>query len=361
MGGGTSTTTGTGASDGGSPCRNLFETTVLQGMQNECGGCHDLGGIADDPFLAAPDPYVSITTWPGVIVSDPTTSIIIVHPASPQHGGGQAPNMSPTLKSKVIPWLTCEAKNLPVVDAGMKPTIMPFKPRVMGAMNEVDLDPLGTDFQGSSITFTADELPANSQDPTLLVLSNLTVYPIEGVTLHIVHPLFTVYGPTGSEVPDPADTFSGFDETFATSGPLGTGTLILSQWQPGARLGIAFQEITATKMMPMTQNTCKDIADFQAMVVPQLTTMNPCAPMCHGGGNIMAQQQMDLSAIMAMPPDDACSQVRARITPGNPATSQILIVTDPTQAVPHLYKFGGNLNKYKAFKTAVTPWIMGEM
>ena len=69
---------------------------------------------------------------------------------------------------------------------------------------------------------------------------------------------------------------------------------------------------------------------------------------------------MDLTNILAMPPDDACAQMRARITPGDPTKSQILIVTDPTQGAVHLFKFAGNTTKYNNFKTAVTPWILAE-
>lgn len=360
--GGGSSGTGASGEGGGNTCRTMFEDTVLAEMQNDCGTCHDLGGPADAPFLAAPDPYVSITAWPGVIVPDPEESIIVVHPDSPTHGGpnGGAPPLPADLKAKIIPWLTCEASRLPNADGG-EPGITPFLPRIDGAMNEVDLDPLGTPFMGASITFIATTLPAGAANPSLLVLSDLTVYPIENTSITIQHPLFTIYEPDGSVVPDPADSFSDLDETFTSPGPLGTGTLILSQWQNGARLGIEFEQITDTMTVPATENTCVDMADFQSDVVPQIAAMYPCFMECHGGGNPMAQQQMDLSTIMTMsPPDQACSQVRARITPGDPSMSQILIVTNPTVAVPHLFKFGGNLNDYNAFKAAVTPWIMGE-
>jgi hypothetical protein len=363
-GGGSGGSDDAGPSDAGDPCRAQFESAVLPGLLTNCGGCHQVNGIADDPFLGGggTDPYTAITSWPNVIVSDPMNSIILVHSNSATHGGGQAPHLDqfPALQTSVIAWLTCEAAHLPVVDSGSSPAIAPFLPRVNGAMNEVDLDPLGPGFAGSSITFVANTLPANAPNPTLLVLTELTVYPVENVSLTIVHPLFTIYGPDGSEIPDPADTFSDLDATYTAPAPLDTGTLILSQWQTGARLGIEFQAITATSTTPATENTCTDMADFIADVLPELTVTNPCAPMCHGGGNIMAQQQMDLSTIAAMPPDQACSQVRARITPGDPTTSQILIVTNPEMAVPHLYKFGGNLNAYNSFKAAVTPWINGE-
>ena len=64
--------------------------------------------------------------------------------------------------------------------------------------------------------------------------------------------------------------------------------------------------------------------------------------------------------MMMMPVDAACAQVRARIHPGDPETSDILIVTDPSKQVAHGYKFAGNKSKYSAFKAAVSPWINAE-
>jgi hypothetical protein len=254
-------------------------------------------------------------------------------------------------------WLTFEAAHLPMPDGGGSALVPPFKPFLMGAFNAVYLDPLGASFKNSSVTFNATEL---GNPPSMLLLENLQVHPIAGVSLHVVHPLFTVYEPAGAEIPDPVDSFSGFDETYTLgSDPtLGTGSVVLTQWAADSRLSIAFESITATSTTGGS-GACKDVATFQSAVVPQLTTL-PCASQCHGGKNLAAQQQMDLSMIAAMPPAAACAQVRARITPGDPTTSQILIVTDPTQQAVHLFKFQGNLNNYNAFKAAVTPWIMAE-
>src|SRR5689334_7164028 len=67
-GGGTTGGTGGGGS-GGSPAgtggsvavtgRSIFESTVKTPLLMECGACHGLGGVADAPFLATPDVYVS--------------------------------------------------------------------------------------------------------------------------------------------------------------------------------------------------------------------------------------------------------------------------------------------------------------
>lgn len=370
--GGGSTTTGHGTSTGsgggggtggdapGVSGRSIFESTVLPDLMTECGACHQLGGIADAPFLAQPDVYVAITTWPAVVVANTTLSVLLTHPAG-NHGGGQAPNFTPALRTKVEAWLEYEAAHLPKPDGDAATFIQPFKPFLKGAFNAIYLDPYGPDFENSSITFNAEELPAGSKNPTLLVLSNLQVHPIAGVKIHLVHPLFTVYPPGGGAVPDTADSYTGFDHSYTLEGDptFGTGTLILSQWEKDARISIAFEKIEATKTGTVTGTTCKDVAKFQAEVVPQLKQW-PCASQCHAGGNIAAQQQMDLGNLDSMPPDEACSQVRARIDPDNPDNSQIFLVTDPTQQVIHLFKFAGNKNNYNSFKAAVTPWILSE-
>lgn len=365
-GGGAGGAMGTGGMGGAGPTpaetgRSLFESTVLDGLMTECGACHQLGGIADAPFLAQPDVYVAITTWPGVIVSPSNYSTLLTHPASASHGGGQAPDLSAALRAKVQAWLDYEAEHLPKPDADANVLIPPFKPFLQGAFNAIYLDPLGDDFANLSVTFNAEELPAGASKPTLLRLYNMQVHPIAGVSLHLVHPLFTIYPSGADPIPDTADSYSGFDQTYTLEGDptFGTGELILSNWSKDARLGIAFEIYEATKTGGPVTATCKNVAKFQAEVVPQLKLW-PCTTQCHGGANVQAQQQMDLSNIDAMPPDDACAQVRARITPGDPANSQILVVTDPTKQVIHLFKFAGNKNNYNSFKAAVTPWIQAE-
>src|SRR5262249_6739375 len=151
----------------------------------ECGACHKLGGLSEAPFLAEPDVYGSITSWPGIIVPTPSESIILTHPADPQHGHGMAPDMSKGLRAKVLVWLTKEAADIPKPKDANKPYITPFKPLLKGAFNTVYLDPLGQTLTSSSISFQAQEL---GDPPTMLVLSHVDAHPVADTTLHIVHP-----------------------------------------------------------------------------------------------------------------------------------------------------------------------------
>jgi hypothetical protein len=335
--------------------RDLFEA-LKPSVLEECGTCHKNGGISEAPFLGIEGyEYESITSWPGVVVAIPSQSIIVTHPADPSHGSGQAPDMSDELRAKVIEWLKLEAANIPEPEGG-NIVIPPFKPILKGALNTIYLDPYEADLEYSSISFNAEEL---GDPPSMLRLTNVRVNPIAGVTIHIVHPLFTVYPPDGSQGPDPIDNFSMVDATFSLKSDavaLGTGAAVIANWTKDARLGMAFELIDGEVDMGGVV-VCKSLDTFKNEVVP---AMQYCAETCHGGKNVDANATMDLSKLNDPNPVEACAQVRARITPGDPANSQIVIVTDPTQQAVHMYKFKGNISNYNAFKNAVTPWIQAE-
>lgn len=361
----TSTSTGSGGaggSGGGTGGAEITGRDVFEALKNdimdECGACHQLGGAADAPFLAAPDVYASITSWPGIVVPNAPQSILLTHPPDPLHGGGQAPDLSASLHDKLLAWLQKEAMDLPSpddLDGGFKTYIAPIKPLLKGAFNTIYLDPISADLTNSSITFNAEEL---GDPPSMLLLTNINVHPVADVTLHVQHPLFTVYPLHMPGDPDPVDSFSGLDAIYALGGDpmLGTGTLILANWAKDARLGLAFEKIEALVSTGVV-GTCHDVVKFHDEVAPQ---MQYCAMNCHGGTLIQAKEAMDLSKLDDPMPEEACAQVRARITPGDPMTSQILIVTDPKQQAVHMYKFAGNNNQYTSFKNAVSPWIVGE-
>jgi hypothetical protein len=81
---------GGGAQSLGGDPRQVFEETVEAGLLAECGACHQLQGAADAPFLAAPDLYVSITSYPGIVVGNVDDSILLTRPADPGHGSGRS-------------------------------------------------------------------------------------------------------------------------------------------------------------------------------------------------------------------------------------------------------------------------------
>ncbi|MRG93532.1 hypothetical protein [Polyangium spumosum] len=356
---------GVGGMGGGPSGPSAYELflEVEPDLVTNCNICHKKGGSAPAPFLAGETPeerYQTITFWPGIVVSAPEQSILMTHPESPNHGDGEAPKIPDAVKPKVLAWLTAESDNLPSTDpADIGPSVRPFRPLPGGALNTVYLDDLGPEFEYMSISFFAEALGGSSDAPTMLRLTNITVHPVVDRPLHIVHPLFTVYVPGQKGDPDPVDSFSNLDQTFTLGGEntLGTGELVLTNWQKGAYVGIAFELIEVYGGNAGPGTGCKDLAMFKANVAPAMQT---CMMKCHGGTNPQAKGTMDLSELNAMMPDAACQEVRARIKPGDPATSQILQVTDPVQPIVHMYKFDGDLNAYNAFKAKVEPWIMAE-
>lgn len=341
-----------GQNVGGDP-RAVFNETVLPGLMTECGACHQLQGAADAPFLAAPDPYVAITSYPGIVIPTISSSLLLTRPSDPAHGGGQAPNLSDELRAKATAWLDLEAALIPKPeDIGF--VITPFKPKLQGAFNTIYLDELGQEFANVSITFSATELGA---PPSMLLIENLEVHPVSEMQLHLVHPLFTAYPSDTVAIPDPSDSFSLIDEVFSLDGTiqLGTGTLIHTQWAKDSYLSLAFEDMFLVgDFFPPTD--CVALDEFSESVAPALQV---CATNCHGGNNPQAQGAMDLESLGA---DDAlaCRQVRARIKPGNADTSQIVIVTNPLDPSAHLFKFLGSSSNYNTFKETVTPWIEAE-
>jgi hypothetical protein len=373
--GGSVAASGTGGTGGVGPMltnRALFEQTVLPGLEANCVPCHVNGGFAD--FIAPPDPYESITVYKSGTNHDPllwpvpTQSILYTYPDSPDHPGTKFTPLHDALKAAILVWLTQEAASLPPApEAGTMTYLVPFSP-ILGGLNVIYLDTLGPTFVGSSISFTVTQL---GTPPSLLQLDNLQVYPA-GVAVEIAHPRFDVY-PAGSSIaqPDPSDTLSDVDETFVPQGTLrqlGPGQVLLDNWQSGARLGLDFTQ-GKIETLNLTSDggivtPCSAPGEYQT-VVTALGQGGPmyCAQNCHGGAKPTAQAAMDLSGLLATPPDyaTACSYMLTRITPGDPSSSQILDVTNPANIqVIHMYKFAGNTTAYQAFTTGISPWILAE-
>lgn len=351
------TTTGGG---GGNPARDAFSAMQVD-LMNACGTCHDVAGLADTPFLAGPDRYQSFVSWPGIVASTPDQSILLTHAMSGKGHVGtnlDSPALVDTLLPKVKSWLAEEAKTF-VAPPEMIPHIEPFAPII--GFNAVYLEPLGKDFVGMAVTFSADLL----SDSTL-ELSNIEVHPTSKAGVHMVHPLFVMY-PVGKEpIPDPVDSFSNLDQTFdiGKSGTLGPGTVVLVNWPKDARLSLAFETIEV--VLPNDPDAgdggmdptggCKNVQAFidNARVPFQQRCLG-----CHGGGNGQATAALDLSSLA----DDAakaCAQAKNRVNPADPPASQIFVTTNPNGNAAHPYKFGGSADAFNTFRNGVSTWIAAE-
>jgi mono/diheme cytochrome c family protein len=370
--GGSGGTGGAGAGTGGSMSsmdagnagegKKLFDALEPTLMSNCSAGCHVENGIADAPFLQGPDVYQSITSWPGIITQDPTQSKLETVPVT-----GTAhpvkldqPPLSTTLFPQIKKWLSVEAQGIVaggVADAGKY--IPPFVPII--GFNAVYLTPLGDAYTGMAITFDAALI-----DSMTLELTNITVQPTAAAGVHLVHPLWVVYPVGLLPDPDPVDSFSNVDQYFQPGQPatLGPGTLVLTNWSQDAKLSVTFQTIELVE--PMADGGtdggttggggCKSESTFEQDALPAFKAN--CV-VCHGGQNPQAMAAVDMSGATS-DPAAMCAQVKNRINPSDPSSSQIFVTTDPGGNAAHPFKFGGSPMKFSDFENTVTPWIQAE-
>ena len=319
-----------------------------------CGLCHDAGGPADTPFLAGPDRYDSVVSWPELVVKDWEQSKLLTYSVSTGlHTGANLDSaaLADTLLPKVRAWLELEAEDIPDTPDG-PPTIPPFAP-ILG-FNAVYMKDIGPDFEGIAITFFA-KLPT----PDQLELTQIEVHPTKTQGVHMVHPVLHVF-PKGAATgtPDAGDTFAGLDAMFApgVAGPLGAGAATLAGWSAGAKLAVVFDQLEPYggqgSVVPCT-NLDGFTTNAQALFQDNCTV-------CHGGGDPQASAAVDMSALLS-DPAEACGQIRSRVNPADPPASQIFINTDPGGNAAHPFKFGGDAAAFGAFRDGASLWIAGEM
>jgi hypothetical protein len=326
--------------------------SLFRALQNElvttCGGtngvCHVSGVYQNNQtpkFLADPDPYVAIHDYPGVIVKDPYGSKLIV---KGPHAGPAFTGTSKELGDKVLAWLTQEAfaiKVQPLPGSGA------FS--VANGANTVDVSKGGTGVDGTKITFDA------ATSGSILTLTNMKLVAPAATGVHLAHPIFVMVPKTGSPIEDPVDSFSNLDQTQAAGStqPLGTGTLILSSWDPTNQLRIDFTTLAAAAAPPDAGTTggCKSVATFTANAVPALQN-NTCLN-CHGAAGGSGFASLDMSQV-GKDNAKACAQALGRVNLANKAQSQIITAATGGIAA-HPYK-----NAPAAYTTAMLNWINNE-
>src|SRR5579883_3163888 len=92
--------------DGGDAAFALFQS-VLPGLSARCGGsCHVQGKFGAPAWLSPPDAYQSIKGYKGIVVSDPSTSIVLTK------GPHEGPDLIDPLRAQVQQWLEAEAQKV---------------------------------------------------------------------------------------------------------------------------------------------------------------------------------------------------------------------------------------------------------
>jgi hypothetical protein len=342
-GGGASSGGGAHGGDGGALSdaattpqgQQLFEA-LLPGLESNCGGaCHQKGIGGAPLWLGPPDPYTSAVKYPGIVVTDPGTSIIVTK------GRHEGPALVDPLLTQVMGWLTAEAAAIPVT---MLPASAPFS--VTAGSNDVDCSPAG--IPGMHITFGA------VASGNLLTLSNVSVVAPSTTGVSITYPIFAILPPMADEIDD--SSLSAVDQTIAAgaTAALGPGTLILTEWQTNAKMKIEFTKIAkATASDGGLTGGCKALTSFTTNAVPAI--QNGTCLTCHNTGG-SGNAAMDLSGLASNPVNDtaACAQALTRANPANPAQSDIILA--PTgQVANHPFKGAS-----QSFVTMMETWIAAE-
>jgi hypothetical protein len=318
-----------------------------------CGGpCHGTGTAPGNPplWLAPPDTYVSVKTFPGAITPDPSQSRILNH--GPHAGPALTSGTYKPLGDRVYAWLQQEAivlslKELPSTDP-FTVTIGANSIDISKGVTETDG---GAPLTGAKITFTA------AKSGTILELTKLTIVAPASTGVRIAHPVFVIIPAMGPKVNDPVDSLSNVDVTVAAgqSAPLGTGDLFLFKWDDTNKLKIAFNTLEAATPMAdaggMTGG-CKSPTTFTSSAVPEIMT-DGCLG-CHAGSNGAATSALDLTQV-GKDNTMACAQALNKVNLTN--KPQSAIIQAPAGTLTHQ---GGKVQDTQNFTNAMLGWINNE-
>ncbi len=303
--------------------QQLFQSLQPQ-LDQKCGGaCHQQGTTLGAPkWLAGPDEYKTITTYPGIVTTDVFSSKLLNrpdnHPASCLIDPGNE-----ALLAQVTTWLTAEAAAIAAIPL---PSTDPVDPSTGSA----DLSNAATGITGAKITFTATPMGG------LMKFENVMLVAPGSTGVHIVSPIFTMVPSSGPEV-DNTD-YSTTDLTVGAAGSSQiTPVFYFSSWVTGSKIKIQFTKIEAATVSAgdggTSSTTCKDLNTFTNSAAP--TLKSSCGG-CHGGGNGNATSSMDLTALSTNDYATACTQARTQVNLANLTQSNILLA--PLQQVNHPVK-----------------------
>lgn len=210
-----------------------FFRKIQQQLESKCGGsCHGTGTTLLAPrWLAGPDPYTSIRSYPGIITEDVYSSKLINRPA----GHPAATLLDPgneTLLLQTTKWLEMEALVI-------KTSPLPSTQTVDISMGLIDLSSLGSQMVGAKITFTAQHING------AVKFNDIRVAAPPARDLHVVVPVLVMVPGDGS--PSISDSaFSAIDVTIAAGKTkLLPSPFFFFGWKSGSKLRVSFKKIEA--------------------------------------------------------------------------------------------------------------------
>ncbi len=325
-GGGSWGTGGTYNADGGPQAplaQQLFEA-LEPSLVSKCGGaCHVDGTTLNAPkWLAGPDDYQTITTYPGIVTTDVYSSKLLNRPANHPAECLIDPG-NETLLAQVTTWLTAEAAALAAIPL---PSTTPVDP----STGSVDLSTAATGITGAKITFTATPMSG------LMKFENVMLVAPGSTGIHILSPIFSMIPSSGPEVDNTDFSTTEMSIAAGTSAQI-SPVFYFPNWVTGSKLKLQFEKIESATVAGSDAGgggtTCKDLTDFQNSAAP---AMKSSCVGCHGGGNGTATSSMDLTALNTNDYATACTQARTQVNLSNLTQSNILLA--PLQMVNHPVK-----------------------
>jgi hypothetical protein len=351
-GGGSGGGTGGGASTGPTPEQafNALEPALYA----SCGSCHGVStGLAAAPkWLLGPNRYKTVTSYPGIVVTDVESSLLLTIGDTVQHAGGPGISDAPPahLLDAVTAWLEMEAAAVQAVPLA---ATSPFT--IQNGTTTIDISKGGV--PGASMTFTA------LIQGTIITFTDMTITAPTASGLEIVHPIFAVILPGDDPVGDVGDSFSNLDQTVPAgqTQPLGVGLFVLDvaatagkPWATGDQLEVEFTTLAKVSASDAGADSgggsggCKDLADYVADAVPAIQA-NTCLT-CHQGQNAEATSNLDMTMV-GTNNAAACAQALTKVDLTNPTQSEIILA--PTGGIAsHPFKGAS-----ASFKTMMLEWI----
>ncbi len=321
-----------------------LEADLVKTCGGTGGACHVDGALKDAPrWLAPPDAYASAKAYRGVLPADNDLehSILLTQI---EHTGPALVN-SPPLFARVREWIAAE------LDAAPVPETAAFA--IAPGFNTVDLSPVLAGLDGARLVFNA------SMGAGGLTVAEMRITGPLAHGLRIERPYFVRVPEKGPVVVDPSNGFPG--ELAVMPGETKdfySGLLLVPTWMASDRMAIAFTQIHLENPLDAgVVGACKSVTSFVASAVPafklDLGGGATCLG-CHGGGDDVATNAMDLSAVGT---DDAraCAQARNYVSLTNKPNSQ-LIQTPMGKANP----VHPITNAPQAFADGVLGWITNE-
>jgi hypothetical protein len=351
---------GGGESDAGpsAPTPEELFNTLEPALYTSCGSCHGVStGLAAAPkWLLGPNRYATVKAYPGIVVSDVESSLLLTIGDTVQHAGGPGLSDQPptNLRDQVANWLEAEAA---AIEAAPLASTKPFS--IKNGANTVDISRGGV--KGASMSFTVD------LEGGTITFTDMTITAPASTGLTIIHPVFAIDtgADSGRPIGDVSDSFSNLDQTVpaGTTAPLGVGLFVLdvaatigSNWANSDQIVIEFNTLSKLAASDggvdgSTGGGCKSVATFTADAVPAIQA-NQCLT-CHQGENPTATASLDLSQV-GKDNTTACGQALSQVNLTNPTQSNIILA--PTGGIA-AHPFKGASASYQ---TMMLEWIKAE-